>query len=92
MRTIWKFPLLITDEQVLPMPTHSDPLHVGFQGDTLCLWVHAETDQERYPQTIHVYGTGNPIDVDCGSVHVGTVSHVVNGRILVWHVFWAVAE
>ena len=88
---IWKYPLLLTDEQTITMPQHAAPLYVDIQGDTLCLWAMVDPKAESVPQKVHVYGTGNPIDAArSDEYHIGSVQHVLRGQPFVWHVFWVV--
>lgn len=90
MQTIWKFPLDITDEQEIALPWGAVPLTVQMQGDQLCLWVRV--NPENLPlmrHTIHIYGTGNPIEEEYGDVlerYLGTVQS--HGGRFVWHCYW----
>jgi hypothetical protein len=82
--TIHKFPLHITDEQLIAMPAESQPLHAGIDpGGKPCLWCEVDTDSpETIQRKIFVVGTGNPIP-DEASVHLGSFVAVP----FVWHVF-----
>lgn len=86
MRTIWKYPLEITDEQFIDVPLGSEPLSVQVQNDQLCIWVLVTNhNRPTKEQPIRIYGTGHPVE----SLHrdyVGTVQTM--GGALVWHVFW----
>jgi hypothetical protein len=86
MAAIWKYPLLITDEQVLTVPSGATPLAVGEQYGTLCLWALVDPRNKPVAQTVRIYGTGHPIEHDDGSEesYVGTVQM----GPLVWHCFW----
>lgn len=61
MRTIWKFPLEITDAQEIEMPLGSTPLSVGVLRNAPYLWAKVQdtnTDHEKW--RIHiVVDTGN---------------------------------
>lgn len=83
MKTIWKFPLIVTDEQQIVLPAGSSALSVGYQDETLMLWALIDTEQPGRWSRVRVIGTGNPADVD-GFIYVGTV-HDRWG--LVWHVW-----
>ena len=37
-KSIWKFDLRVTDEQVVEMPAGAEHLTVQFQGEQLCMW------------------------------------------------------
>ena len=89
--TIYKYPLLITDEQILRIPANAELLAVQFQRDTLCLWALVDPSTAAVDYKIHIYGTGNPVPVNPlqpPEIHLGTVQH--HGGALVWHVFWAI--
>jgi hypothetical protein len=83
--TIWKYPLRITDEQILKVPENASALHVGAQDDDLCLWVLLDPEAPLISRTVRIYGTGHPLDGDLAQFHVGT-AQVGYG---VWHVFWS---
>jgi uncharacterized protein with FMN-binding domain len=82
--TIWKFPLEVTDEQVVRLPTGAQILCVQVQGTTPCLW--AKVDPMAAPKEWRVVtrGTGNPAKANDGS-YVGTYQ-MHSGR-LIFHVF-----
>lgn len=83
MRTIYKYPLLLTDSQILHLPSSAKPLSAQLQGDQLCLW--AEVEDEWNPGkevVISIVGTGHPIPP--GAVnYLGTVQQ----GPFVWHVY-----
>lgn len=83
--TIWKYPLKVTDEQVIEIPLTGRVLCVQAQNDKPCLWVLWDQADKLLPKKvrIHMYGTGHPIS----EVHnyVGTFQ-MLNGG-LVYHVF-----
>jgi hypothetical protein len=80
---IWKFPIAITDAQVVSMPFNAEVISVQFQRGDLVLWAKGcSGDQVQLPRVFCIYGTGHPMfDVDRD--YVGTVQ---DGG-LVWHVF-----
>lgn len=83
MRTIYKYPIKITDEQEIPMPADAEVLHVGLdpQG-TPCLWAMVETDKPVEPVSVLVFGTGGPVAFE-SLRHVGSFVQIS----CVWHVF-----
>ena len=85
-RTIWKFPLKITDYQEIRAPSPKI-LHVATQHDEPCLWV--EVTPGCAPRTIGIYihGTGHILSEDCGD-YIGTV--LTHHDALVWHVYEAI--
>lgn len=86
MTTIWKFPLAITDEQPINVPSGFVPLSVQMQNRELCLWAKVKPGKTEKIKTVYVVGTGNPMPSEASdAVFVGTVQ---NGPF-VWHVFIA---
>ena len=94
MKTIWKFPLELIDEQDVMMPKGAKILSVHVQvsidvseaHEIVCLWALVDPDAKLQKRVIEIFGTGNPIDVP-GVTHkfIGTVQ--MRGGSLVWHVF-----
>ncbi len=86
MRTIWKFPLQITDFQKVEMPRGAHILSVQIQGSQLCLWAYVLSDEEKEERAFWVLGTGNPVErPENIGPFIGTVQ--MHGGSLVWHVF-----
>jgi len=86
MKTIWKFPLELTDRQTIKMPIDAQILSVQSQGNVICLWaIVDECDGNRLvPRTFFIAGTGNPLPCNPKSMaFIGTVQIVP----FVWHVF-----
>lgn len=82
-RAIWKFPIEITDEQIIEAPGGITPLHVAFQyEDELCLWGSVWPGYSMLKIPVYVLGTGHPYDIP-DMTHAGTVQ---DGGF-VWHVF-----
>lgn len=80
-RTIFKFPIELTDRPTIVPAPILEILDVEFQGNNLYVW--AEVDDgpsENFP--FYVIGTGHPIP-DEAVDHVGTVHK--NG--FVWHIY-----
>lgn len=85
MKSIWKFPLGITDSQHVLMPTGARILCVQSQRDTPCLWALVDTDVARVGRMIHMRGTGHNAEDVQHLPYVGTFQ--VEGGSLVFHVF-----
>lgn len=83
MNTIWKFPLEVTDSQLVNIPEGAKILTVQTQQGIVTLW--AVIDPSKDPDTLEVriLGTGNPADNIEDMFYIGTVQE----RIFVWHVF-----
>ena len=90
MKQIWKFPLTITDEQVLQMPFDAELLsiglqNIGLQNRQLCLWAAIEDSNDLEGRTIKIVGTGHPFS-DRDYNYMAFIGTVVAAPF-VWHVF-----
>ena len=64
MKTIYKYALKVTDEQVVKLPKYSSILSVKCQGDTLVLYAFVDlTQKEMDVRSIRIFGTGLPVDI-----------------------------
>ena len=85
MKTIWKFELTTTDEQVVTMPAGADILSAQVQHGTICLWALVDDSQSTSEQRrINIYGTGHAVGHAIGRF-VGTV--MLDDGNIVLHVF-----
>lgn len=90
MKTIYKYPLLITDSQVIRMPAGARILCCQMQtggpakGD-VCLWAEVDTDRPHVNRTILIAGTGNPFPEKLPEKrsYIGSVQD----GVFVWHVY-----
>jgi hypothetical protein len=62
MITIWKYPLTITDDQIVTMPEKSQILSVGLQNDAICLWALVNTNNDPTERHIYMFETGQPLE------------------------------
>ena len=87
MRTIWKFPLKVTSEQIIEAPPPFNVLSVAEQGGILCLWAMVDPQGMKQQWRIIIKGTGHtfPTGEVTTEIFVGTV--LTSGMELVWHVF-----
>lgn len=86
MNSIYKFPIQITEQQKVRMPSKAKIICAQFQGETLCLWAEVELDRLLENRVIEIFGTGNPLDEDFSRrLYIGTVHDVRGG--LVWHIY-----
>lgn len=86
MKTIWKYPLEDTWEQVMLMPEGAKIIHVGEQRGVICLWAEIDTKVPMEHRKFYTVGTGTqfpsyPVD------YLGTV--IKEMGIFVWHVYEA---
>ncbi len=85
MKTVYKYPFLLEDRQLIGLPKGAKPLTVQLQGGQLCLWVLVDdkvTDVD--PFYFAVCGTGHPIPTLADIQYLATVQ---TGP-LVWHIFY----
>lgn len=86
MKTIWKFPLVIADEQYVRMPHGAEVLTVQEQNGMVQAWAivdsaHQETESVRFS----LRGTGHELGIV--GRHVGTFQ--LHDGALVFHAFVA---
>lgn len=86
MKTIYKYPLEVTDRQTLMLPAHPEFLTVVVQREQPCIWALIDTNAELLPFTINMCGTGRPCHHGRDE-YLGTVL-LLDGE-LVLHVFVA---
>lgn len=82
--TVWKVPLVITDQQKVKLPSVCEPLSVGMQYGQPCLWARVEPDAPPRDVVIRIAGTGHPLPLE-PLRFIGTL--ITEGGSLVWHVF-----
>jgi hypothetical protein len=85
MKAIWKYPLVITDQQEIRMPKGAEIISVQRQGEEICLWALVAAGQEIESRLILIFGTGHPIPDNLPGRFIGTVQHA--GGRPVWHIF-----
>ena len=84
MRTIWKYRLVVEDEQVINMPMGAVPLTVQAQNGEPCLWCEVDSTLRASAVKLLTRGTGHPLTGEEGS-YIGTYQLQEGG--LVFHVF-----
>lgn len=86
MEKIYKYPLEITDEQVIMLPTGAKILTIQAQNDIPCFWAMVNpTAPNDMAITIRIFGTGYEIKDTDYLEYIGTFQ-IYNGT-LVFHVF-----
>jgi hypothetical protein len=84
MKTIYKYPLEITDEQTVMMPCGSEILSAQMQHGQLHIWALVDKEAtSTVGRQVRIFGTGNPVTLDHNWKFVDSVQE----RIFVWHVF-----
>lgn len=87
MKTIWKFPIEITDVQPVCMPEGAEILSAQVQGGQLCLWALVNPENQMTERVIEVFGTGNPIHSGMGTDRKFIATAQMRDMPPVWHVF-----
>lgn len=87
MKRIFKYPIRVTDEQRVMMPSGAKILSTGYDPlGQLCLWALVDAGRTSTARKVIIHGTGHPADdVAKGYDFVGTV--IGQKLELVWHVF-----
>lgn len=84
MKTIWKYQLDVTDEQLVPMKQGSQILAVQVQVGIPCIWALVDTSKPSEDRMFCIYGTGHPIEDEPGQF-IGTFQ--LHGGSLSFHLF-----
>lgn len=84
MRTIWKFPLSVSDKQVIAMPKGANILTVQSQNGVGCIWAEVSPRADIKRRTFLTVGTGHDVPRDARK-YVGTYQ----SGPFVWHVYEA---
>ena len=61
MRSIWKFPLKVTDRQPISIPVGAVSLSVQIQNDIPCLWALVDTEADTEQREVSIFGTGHMV-------------------------------
>lgn len=87
MKVVYKYPLALTDHQVVRLPLKSTVLSVQEQNGSLVIWAVVDQSIPQTDYEFRIVGTGNPFPNDMlrGYQFLGTVQE--SRRPLVWHVF-----
>lgn len=80
--TIWKYQLLMTDEQCVNLPRGAEILCAQIQRGAPCIWVKCDPKLPTSARRIFIYGTGHEI----GAAYKRYIGTVQCGD-LVFHVF-----
>lgn len=84
MKTIWKFPLKVTDVQNVEMPLPAQVLTVQPQGMDICVWAEVDPKGEKALVEIAIVGTGHPLPT--GRLRYINTFQLSNGA-LVFHAY-----
>lgn len=83
---IFKYPIEVTDEQIVLLPTGAKILTIQNQGEIPCLWALVNPTVPRdMAITIRIYGTGHDV-IDSDSLEYISTFQMMGGS-LVFHSF-----
>lgn len=85
MESIWKFPIVVTDDQEVEMPEGARIVTVQVQKGTLNLWAIVDPSAPLKKRHIKVVGTGHSQSSLSSLSYIGT-AQMMEGT-LIWHVF-----
>ena len=86
MEKIFKYPIEVTDEQVVLLPTGAKILTIQNQGEVPCIWALVNpTAPKDMAITIRIHGTGHDVP-DSDSLEYISTFQMMGGR-LVFHSF-----
>lgn len=88
MRTIWKFPLLVTKVTTVEAPRTAKVALVALDPDSgaPAVWLELDPEAARIERLFEIQPTGGRVEGDGGfpdDIHVGSVVD----RTFVWHVY-----
>lgn len=81
---IFKYPLELTDSQIIDMPKGAEILCVQNQRGNLCLWAEVNPEAAMTKRKIELHGTGNEIGLGDPGFYIGTAQW---GDAFVWHIY-----
>jgi len=62
MKTVFKYPIEITEHQQIEMPSGSELRYIDIDPNGVpCIWAVVNTDSPIILADIYIYGTGHPI-------------------------------
>lgn len=88
MRTIYKYPLEITDHQEISIHAGAELLDIQVQNGSIYLWCMVNPNQSMRKYYFRVLGTGQPIESEFNVPYLATVQ---TGRF-VWHIFGSIEK
>jgi hypothetical protein len=87
-KTIFKYPLLVTDFQDVLLPIGAEILTIQTQDETACMWALVNpSEKEKEIRNIEIFGTGHPIGYDMGISRKYISTFQMRDGQLVFHAF-----
>jgi hypothetical protein len=85
-KTIYKYPIKITDMQNVIIPLNAEILSLQAQDDVPCIWALVDPkEKETRAVNLETFGTGHTIHCDMGTDRKFIATYQTKG--LVFHVF-----
>lgn len=85
MKTIFKYPIEVTDKQTVKLPVDSLVISVLNQNGQLVIYALVDTEEKEVEEkTIRIFGTGHPVDVE--EFDYNFLGSVMMDEF-VWHIF-----
>lgn len=85
MKTIYKYPIPITDEFTLPLPKGAKILTFQTQHNKPHIWAVIDTEEGLEPVEFRLFGTGHSMEDADALEYIGTAQ--TEGGLLIWHLF-----
>jgi hypothetical protein len=85
MRTVYKYPVQVTDAPTVRLPKGAQVLTVQEQCGDVFMWALVDPSAEKEARTFRIAGTGHPVDDGLELKFVSTFQ--MRGGALVFHVF-----
>jgi hypothetical protein len=87
-KSIYKYPLEVTDRNILHLPKDAEILCVQNQLEQPCLWALVNPMEEIIEERLfETFGTGHPVWCDMGIERKYIGTYQMSGGSLVFHVF-----
>jgi hypothetical protein len=86
-KIIYKYPLSVTDRQILHLPVGAEILTVQTQNEKPCLWAMVDPKRGTATRIIETFGTGYDITEDMGVERKYISTYQLHGGGLIFHVF-----
>lgn len=83
MKSVWKYELEPSAQQVLTMPTGARVVHVRGEGRSIYLWAEVDSEAPATTRPFAIVGTGHEVPPE--HVHLGTAFFAT--LELVFHVY-----
>ena len=83
--TIWKYNLIVNDEQYLQMPKGAKILSAQVQHGAIAIWVMVDPRKPKVERNIQMAGTGHDLSERIMGDFIGTIQ--ISGGSLIFHIF-----